>query len=55
VHDLDGRGRRLTGPQVLDQGVGRDRLAVPEQQQCQEPALLAGTDLDRLAVAPNLE
>jgi hypothetical protein len=55
LHDLD-RGRwRVAGPQLVDQGLGRDQLATAQQQQNEQQALLRGADRDFVPVAADDE
>ncbi len=50
-----GRRRRLPGPELLDQLIGGDDLARPQQQQGEERPLLLARQRHRLAVGEHLQ
>ena len=50
-----GRRRRLSGPELLDQLIGGDGLARPQQQQREQRALLLPRQRHRLAVGQHLQ
>jgi len=55
LQDLRRRGRRLVGPEILDQTVARDRLVHVEQQDREERPRLRRAQRDRAAFGDSFE
>src|SRR5712691_8431217 len=55
LEDLRRRRRRLVGPELVDQRVGRQRLIRMDQQKCEQRSLLAAPDRELSPVATDLE
>jgi hypothetical protein len=55
LHGLDRGGRRVVGPERVDEAVDRDDLLGAEQQQCQHRTLRPNAQIDRPLTVENLE
>ena len=55
LQDLRRRRRRLVGPELVDQPVGRKRLIRMDQEKCEQRSLLAAPDRELSPVVTDLE